>query len=152
MENAGASASVNAAGLCMGCMAPAAGGLFCPQCGWKYAAPAASILHLGPGTVLQNTYVVGRALGQGGFGITYLGWDLQLHRKVAIKEYFPQLVAARVAGAPTVAIATTRAREDYGHMDCRAFSTRDAFWRASATIPALCRYSTCLKPTRPDIW
>ena len=42
------------------------------------------------GTVLQNQYVVGRALGQGGFGITYIGWDKNLAIPVAIKEYFPR--------------------------------------------------------------
>lgn len=35
-------------------------------------------------------FTVGKMLGQGGFGITYLGGDTTLSRSVAIKELFPQ--------------------------------------------------------------
>ena len=47
----------------------------------------------GPGmlqdAVLKNRYHVGRVLGRGGFGITYIGYDMELECAVAIKEYFP---------------------------------------------------------------
>lgn len=41
------------------------------------------------GTVLRKQYRIDRLLGQGGFGITYLGWDIYLDIPVAIKEYYP---------------------------------------------------------------
>jgi serine/threonine protein kinase len=45
---------------------------------------------LAPGTKLQGgAYSIGRVLGQGGFGITYKGNDVNLGRLVAIKECFP---------------------------------------------------------------
>lgn len=47
------------------------------------------------GTVLMKQYVIGRVLGQGGFGITYIGWDRLLQIPVAIKEYFPTGIVHR---------------------------------------------------------
>ncbi len=60
----------------------------CPVCGKNVAAETPSH-HLPVGTVLADRYVVGAALGEGGFGITYLGINEKLGLKVAIKEYFP---------------------------------------------------------------
>ena len=66
----------------------------CPVCGW--AEGQANAPHqLQPGTVLRGQYVIGRALGQGGYGITYLGWDRELERTVAIKEFFPSSMVTR---------------------------------------------------------
>lgn len=46
-------------------------------------------MNLRPGTTLQNgKYNISRILGKGGFGITYLGTQEGLNRKVAIKEFF----------------------------------------------------------------
>jgi serine/threonine protein kinase len=48
--------------------------------------------------VITARYQMGRVLGKpGGFGVTYLAWDLHLQRRVAIKEFFPQGMAARAA-------------------------------------------------------
>ena len=45
--------------------------------------------------MLANRYFIGKALRKGGFGITYVGCDTRLNKKVAIKEYFPSAVANR---------------------------------------------------------
>lgn len=47
------------------------------------------------GTMLQDRYRIGKVLGQGGFGITYVGWDAMLEKPVALKEYYPTGVVVR---------------------------------------------------------
>ncbi|WP_233144146.1 serine/threonine protein kinase [Lottiidibacillus patelloidae] len=78
----------------------------CSNCGWEEGTMPESPQHLVPGTVLQEKYIVGRVLGQGGFGITYLGWDLHLDMKLAIKEYMPKDFATRSAGEEEVTFYT----------------------------------------------
>lgn len=75
---------------CMKCMhSLQPGETVCPVCGWECAQGAGKSFALKPGSILEGKYLVGEMLGQGGFGITYIGLDLLLEQKVAIKEYFP---------------------------------------------------------------
>ena len=41
-------------------------------------------------------------LGKGGFGITYLAVDLQIGKRVAIKELLPDTIATRIKGLTVV--------------------------------------------------
>jgi len=61
----------------------------CPVCGYDEGLQEIPPHHLRPRTVLNGRYLLGGALGEGGFGITYIGWDLNLDVKVAVKEYYP---------------------------------------------------------------
>jgi serine/threonine protein kinase/peptidoglycan hydrolase-like protein with peptidoglycan-binding domain len=65
---------------------------------------------LTPGVRLRQ-YEIRSVLGQGGFGITYLGRDLTLHRDVAIKEYLPTTLALREAGETVVPRSTATAAD-----------------------------------------
>ncbi len=79
---------------CPYCVSKIEQGNSCPYC--NYAATYRYKEHqLRPGTLLNNKYLVGRVLGEGGFGITYVGRDLTLDMKVAIKEYYPNGMVGR---------------------------------------------------------
>ena len=74
------SANPDTASFCGTCAAPLSPGI---------SAPSSHLLTAG--TRLQGgVYSIGKVLGQGGFGITYLGTDTRLRRLTAIKEFFPQ--------------------------------------------------------------
>ena len=48
-------------------------------------------------TILEGRYLIGNVLGEGGFGITYIGLDLRLEERVAIKEFYPTGSVTRYA-------------------------------------------------------
>ena len=99
--------------LCFGCMEARAGNGFCPRCGYQYDTVPTSPIYLKPGTVLQDQYVVGRVLGHGGFGVTYLGFDNVLQRKIAIKEYLPSSLASRQTASAHLSVHYEQLRTDY---------------------------------------
>ena len=103
---------MNPDAMCMGCMAHTNAADVCPQCGYRKHTPPESSVQLAPRTKLQGKYVLGRVLGQGGFGITYLGYDLELNRKLAIKEYFPAVISTRGKDHMTVTPLSSRNRGD----------------------------------------
>ncbi|MCI9148824.1 MAG: protein kinase [Hungatella sp.] len=84
----------------------------CPHCGFDLAENQQKFpVALRAGTVLNNRYIVGRVLGQGGFGITYVAFDTQLQARVAIKEYMPSDMATRVEGTTVSVMMDTRAED-----------------------------------------
>ena len=84
----------------------------CPYCGFDLAENEKKFpVALRAGTVLNGRYIVGRVLGQGGFGITYLAWDTKLEARVAVKEFMPNEIATRVG--TTVSVAVESRSEDF---------------------------------------
>ena len=89
---------------CFGCMELKQNEGACPVCGYDHEIEPESPQHLKPGTILQGKYLLGRVLGHGGFGITYLAWDINLDIRLAVKEYMPREFAARHAGKTIISI------------------------------------------------
>ena len=101
---------------CLGCMQTFDNAFdICPHCGYVTGTKAASKMHLEPGTTLQNRYTLGRVLGQGGFGITYIAWDNRLQRAVAVKEYMPSAFASRLTGEKEISCYNEDARRQFRH-------------------------------------
>lgn len=72
----------------------------CTSCGFNCRKNRESHpLALPPGSILYGRYIVGKVLGQGGFGITYLAQDYKTKKNVAIKEFFPDTMATRTGFA-----------------------------------------------------
>lgn len=74
---------------CYGCMKIKSAGSVCEYCGYDESVLQNEAHQLQTGTVLKGQYLIGRVLGQGGFGITYIGWDFYRDLRVTVKEYFP---------------------------------------------------------------
>lgn len=92
--------------ICLYCFGDLDTDRVCMSCHHKADDVPSPPHHLPQRSVIgpQNRYLIGKALGEGGFGITYLGWDLQQGIKVAVKEYFPSGYVTRVAGNNQVII------------------------------------------------
>ena len=87
---------INPEYLCPGCMAVLdEPDLPCPLCGFDKATYSSSPRSLRPFTKLNGKYLVGKVIGEGGFGITYIGFNMETDLPVAIKEYFPAELATR---------------------------------------------------------
>lgn len=84
---------------------------FCRYCGKNLRESSdMSPYQLKPGTVLQNRYLIGSVLGEGGFGITYIGLDKVLAKRVAVKEFYPAGAAHR-ASVVSGDVIITRGKE-----------------------------------------
>ena len=87
----------------------------CDVCG--EGAPSREVesgtLYLPPGTLLNGQYLVGRVLGTGGFGVTYLAVDVNLEARFATKEYLPRELAGRASDGCTVLPHSGSEEADY---------------------------------------
>lgn len=84
---------------CPNCFEPLRGVSRCPKCGYDYEKAKKYNGILEPFTILNGRYLLGRALGKGGFGVTYVAMDMKRNLRCAIKEYFPTEYAMRTAGS-----------------------------------------------------
>lgn len=85
----------------------------CPHCGREKAGQLTWSKALAPGTILNNKILIGNILGKGGYGITYIGYDMLLEYRVAVKEFFPDEMVDRAEDGRTVLVLDEVNGEEY---------------------------------------
>ncbi|MCM1155457.1 MAG: serine/threonine protein kinase [Roseburia sp.] len=110
----------------------------CPDCGSRLAVDTPSH-HLPVGTVLKggngHLFLFGIVKGEGGFGLTYIGKELNSGRLVAIKEYFPS--RCQPQRLPDGSIRPQeRFEEIYAH-GMQSFLSEASMLRAVANLPSI---------------
>lgn len=100
--------------LCSGCFSPVKKEP-CRICGFseKSYVPERNVLPCG--TVLMGSFVVGSVIGKGGFGITYMAYDVKSGKVIAVKEYFPIETAFREQNGTGVMVRDRKSAEIFKH-------------------------------------
>jgi len=70
---------------CYGCMNLVANGQYC-NCGFDLNSYSMAAYWKQPGYFFDDRYELGKVIGEGGFGVTYIGFDHRTNKKVAIKQ------------------------------------------------------------------
>ncbi len=90
---------------CMGCMEEYDEKYdVCPSCGYINDTSIDEAIQMYPGNMIGNRFIVGKVIGSGGFGVTYIGWDTVLNSKIAIREYLPSEFSTRIPGQMSVTV------------------------------------------------
>lgn len=84
----------------------------CPHCGSIEVTKPCEPIHLVPGTILEDRYIIGLAVGAGGFGIVYSAWDSKLETVVAVKEFYMSRLVTRAEGLKNL-IITKKSQEEF---------------------------------------
>lgn len=75
--------------LCINCFKYTGGEEVCMHCGHVQNDRPRQLCHLFPHTVLNERYIIGSDINNGGFGVVYKAYDTKLETVVAIKELLP---------------------------------------------------------------
>ncbi len=101
--------------ICLNCMGQKDRHRHCPNCEWMEGQQMEPGQQLPAGTILHGKYLLGRVLGHGGFGITYLALDLTLNVRLAIKEFLPREFAVRHPGHEELSFINSETHELFAH-------------------------------------
>lgn len=101
--------------LCINCMMDKGNNNVCPYCGFDISSYNLIASELLPYSILNGRYLIGKVIGYGIFGTTYLSYDINLRIKAAIKEYFPRDFAFRDKDNISVCCFSPEAKDKYDY-------------------------------------
>lgn len=136
--------------LCRGCFHELPEGKrICPNCGFdlnRYEQQRKAEI-LPTGTILHGSYITGKCLGQGGFGITYIGYHEELETVVAIKELFPKGVVSRDTRGSGDAFTVNLTGYDMQESYKKALDSfmREARTLAKLEVPGVVKVTDCFR-------
>lgn len=99
--------------ICESCFCEISGEEACPHCGFIESEYTPDPMVLPIGTKLNDKIIIGRVMGKGGFGITYLGYDLRMDKIIAVKEYYPNGICYRAHMETELTVADSKAAETF---------------------------------------
>lgn len=122
--------------VCPSCFKNAFENGICKVCGYQIGRPSEWPYSLPIGTALEDRYVIGKVLGAGGFGITYLACDVEKGYICAIKEYFPSHIARRIEDGEVYCAQEDMEEYEYGYI---RFYEEANLLHSLGDIPAIVR-------------
>ena len=119
----------------------------CPKCGYKEIYNQRTMRALPVGTILNKHYIIGKVLGEGGFGITYKACNLSSGTICAIKEYAPSGASRRMEDGLTEENVNQRMAVVY-QKGLKRFLEEAQILRRLGNIPAVVNIFDCFQENR----
>ena len=117
----------------------------CSRCGYQARfASHNSGRGLMEGTVLKARYIIGKILGEGGFGITYKAFDMTSRRICAVKEYAPNGMSRRAMDKRHLELLSPNAEGPY-LAGLRRFLEESQILSKLGQIPSVVNITDCFK-------
>lgn len=117
--------------ICPNCFKNISSASICPNCHYDLINVKKYTGVLPEFTLLNNKYLIGRVLGRGGFGITYIALDTSRNTICAIKEYMPSEYSKRSGNTTNIEpFPDTKSRNVFSH-------GRDKFVEEARTLQKL---------------
>lgn len=107
--------------ICINCFQETGGEEVCMHCGFLQTDRPKQICHLYPHTILYDRYIIGKVINNGGFGVVYKAYDMQLENIVAIKELLPtqNSMVTRMPPSQTVIPVNDEKKEQFQKLKMR---------------------------------
>ncbi len=135
----------NHAAICPNCFDGNYHNGVCGRCGYQARfASHNSGRGLAEGTVVKARYIIGKILGEGGFGITYKAFDLTSRRICAVKEYAPNGMSRRAMDGRHLELLSPNAEGPY-LAGLRRFLEESQILSKLGQIPSVVNITDCFK-------